>query len=87
MCAYMQDICSETCAKCVRKEYLSCICVQMLRILLYLPVRCVRGAELVLSLYLSGVFLDSLLVCWLWVRIQRILRNLRELWVNCAKSG
>ena len=41
-------ICSETCAKCVRKEYLSCICVQMLRISRYLPVRRVRGAELVL---------------------------------------
>ena len=25
MCAYMQDICSETCEKCVRKGYLSCV--------------------------------------------------------------
>ena len=42
MCAYMQNICSETCAKCVRKDYLSCICVQMLRISRYLLV---RGAD------------------------------------------
>ena len=25
MCAYMWNICSETCAKCVRKDYLSCV--------------------------------------------------------------
>ena len=25
MCAYMQNICSETCVKCVRKGYLSCV--------------------------------------------------------------
>ena len=25
MCAYMQNICSETCAKCIRKGYLSCV--------------------------------------------------------------
>ena len=31
--------------------------------------------------------LDWLLVCWSWVWIQRISRNSRELWVNCAKSG
>ena len=45
MCAYMQNICSKTCAKCVRKDYLTCICVQMLRILRYLPVHCGKGAE------------------------------------------
>ena len=83
----MRNICSGTCAKCVRKEYLSCICVQMLRISRDWPVRHARGTELCRSLYLSGVFLDSLLVCWLWVQIQRISRNSRELWANWAKSG
>ena len=47
LCIYA-NICSETCAKCVRKDYLSCICVQMLRILHYLPVRCAKGAEFAL---------------------------------------
>ena len=42
---YMWDICRETCAKCVRKDYLSCICVQMLRISRYLLVHGVKGAE------------------------------------------
>ena len=36
---------SATCAKHVRKDYLSCICVQMLHILRYLLVRGVKGAE------------------------------------------
>ena len=40
----MWNICSATCAKRVRKDYLSCICVQMLQISRYLLVRGVKGA-------------------------------------------
>ena len=61
----MQNICSETCAKCVRKEYLSCICVQMLGISRYLPVHRARGAELALfavPLWSFPGFTSSLLV-------------------------
>ena len=45
MGAYMQNICSKTCAKGVRKDYLTCICVQMLQISHYLLVHCAKGAE------------------------------------------
>ena len=50
VCIYA-NICSETCAKCVRKGYLSFICVQMLRISRYLPVRCAKGAEFVFAVH------------------------------------
>ena len=46
MCAYMQNICSETCAKCVRKVTYLVFSLQMLRISRYLLVHCVKGAEL-----------------------------------------
>ena len=45
ICAYMWNICSATCAKCVRKDYLSCICVQMLQISRYLLVHGAKGTE------------------------------------------
>ena len=59
----------------------------MLRISRYLPVQCARDAEFasfaVHFLEFSG-WPPSLPVV---VRIQRILRDLRELWANCMKSG
>ena len=59
----------------------------MLRILRYLPVHCAKGAVFALFavyfLEFSG-WTPSLLVM---VRIQRISRDSRELWANCAKSG
>ena len=60
---------------------------QMLRISRYLPVQCARDAEFasfaVHFLEFSG-WTPSLPVM---VRIQRISRDSRELWANCAKSG
>ena len=70
-----------------KKNYLSCIRVQMLRILRYLPVHCAKGAELASFALPFWSSLDSLLVCWLWVRIQQISCNSRELWANRAKSA
>ena len=59
----------------------------MLRILRYLPVRCLKGAEFVAFavcfLEFSG-WTPSLLVV---VRIQQISRDSRKLWANFAKSG
>ena len=59
----------------------------MLRISRYLPVQCARDAEFaslaVHFLEFSG-WTPSLPVM---VRIQRISRDSRELWANCAKSG
>ena len=59
----------------------------MLQILRYLPVQCARDAEFasftVHFLEFSG-WTPSLPVM---VRIQQILRDSRELWANCAKSG
>ena len=55
----MRHIRSKTCAKCVRKDYLSCILLQMLRISRYLPVRCAKGAELASFAVHSWSFLDA----------------------------
>ena len=59
----------------------------MLRILRYLPMHCAKGAEFaafaVCFLEFPG-WTPSLLVV---VRIQRISRDSRKLWANCAKSG
>ena len=59
----------------------------MLRILHYLPVHCVKGAEFaafaVCFLEFSGWTLSLLVV----VRIQQISRDSQKLWANCAKSG
>ena len=78
----------KTCAKCVRKGYLSCVlfckCREFHVILL---VRCAKGAELVSFAVHFWSSLDSLLGSWSWVRIERISCNSRVLWANCAKSG
>ena len=59
----------------------------MLRILRYLPVQCARDAEFasfaVYFLEFSGWTPSLLVMVW----IQRISRDSRELWANCAKSG
>ena len=44
--AYMRLYAVKHVQKYVRKDYLSCICVQMLQILRYLLVRYAKGAEL-----------------------------------------
>ena len=62
-------------------------CLQMSRISRDLLVRCAKGAELASFAVHFWSSLDSLLGSWSWVRIQQILRNSQELWVNCAKSG
>ena len=59
----------------------------MLQISRYLPVQCARDAEFasfaVRFLEFSGWTPSLPVMVW----IQRILRDSRELWANCAKSG
>ena len=59
----------------------------MLQISRYLPVQCVRDAEFasfaVYFLEFSGWTPSLPVMVW----IQRILRDSRELWANCVKSG
>ena len=43
VCAYIQDRCGETCAKCVRKDYLSCVLfANVVNFVLFAGVLCER---------------------------------------------
>ena len=87
VCAYMQHIRRKTCAKCVGKDYLSCILLQMLQILRYLLVCCAKGAELASFTVHSWSFLDvpSLLVMGAdlanFASFVGVVGELREIWL------
>ena len=83
----MRNIRRETCAKCVRKDYLSCVLfANVADFALFAGALCERRRTCVIRctfLEFPGITPSG----WSWVRIHRILRNSRELLANCAKSG
>ena len=84
----MRNMCSKTCSPCVRKIILILYLRQMLRIVRYLPVHCVKGAEFAsMRNMCSKTCPPCVRKIILILYLRQMLRIARYLPMHCAKGA